>query len=167
MDCSNKCILKRLKEYDKICRKYVIEITCEVECMKNVNEIAQCPGCGAIFIKTPFAPICKTCQQTEQQEIEIVRGYIQDRGYATLDEIHLETGVRYNTLLKMFQRGTFVEYSCVTSYPCSSCGIMITQGISCSRCVEKLEIAARQACQEHRDNENRGVRMYSLEGKNK
>lgn len=129
-----------------------------------MKTMAQCSVCGVIFIKTPFEPICKNCQQAEQQEIELVTGYIQDRGFATIDEIHIDTGVRYNTLLKMFRRGTFIEYGCVTSYPCSSCGVMITQGISCSKCVEKLELVARQARQEqqHRDNENRGVRMYSL-----
>lgn len=133
--------------------------------MKDTQQIAQCPGCGAVFVKTPYEAICRSCQQLEQKDIERVIVYIQDRGFATIDEIHAETGVKHNTLLKMFRRGTLVEYGCVVSYPCSSCGIMIAQGISCSRCIHQLEQAAQQARQENQEKENRGVRMYSLEGK--
>jgi hypothetical protein len=135
----------------------------EVERMK---EVANCPICKTLFVKTPYDTMCRVCQQAEQEDIKIVTNFIQDRKYATIDEIHIETGVRYNVILKMLHRGTLTENGCIVSYPCSSCGIMITQGISCAKCVREIEEAAHKVIHQLRENGNRGVRMYSLDGKN-
>ncbi|CUH94441.1 hypothetical protein P22_0507 [Propionispora sp. 2/2-37] len=98
--------------------------------------LKNCPECGRVFVENP-AGMCPAClEQEERDEIKVV-DFLRDSGKASIEEIHLATGVKEKTILRMMKKGRFIG-DFVISYPCETCGTLITEGRVCLACSKNI-----------------------------
>src|SRR5699024_2472262 len=105
-----------------------------------MKDVANCPRCGAIFLKA-LRPICQQCYQEQEESYDKVSAFIRKKQNrrASIKEVHEATGVDL-TLIQQFVR----EGRLLTSqfpnlgYPCESCGTEIKEGRLCQSCNDNI-----------------------------
>ncbi|MFT8319201.1 MAG: TIGR03826 family flagellar region protein [Sporolactobacillus sp.] len=104
-------------------------------------DLANCVGCGKLFVRTT-SPYCPECQKEQEQKFEKVYRYITSRDHrkATVVEVHEATEVETELIYTWIGEGRLkTSIFPNLSYPCKSCGKMITEGVICASCREKIE----------------------------
>lgn len=108
--------------------------------VSDVGEIANCPQCNAVFVKT-VRSICSGCYAAEEKAFETVYNFLRKRKNreATLVEIVEATGVS-ETLITKFIRENRLRKSQFPNigYPCEKCGKNIVQGKLCNDCGKSI-----------------------------
>ncbi|MPL97849.1 hypothetical protein SDC9_44044 [bioreactor metagenome] len=127
--------------------------------------LKNCPECGRLFVENASG-LCPACyEQVEADEVKVV-DYLRDARKATLQEIHDITGVKENIIMRMLRRGRILSDFAV-SYPCETCGELITEGRLCSRCskgfTDQIKKPAEPAwnASDRKESQKTHERMYS------
>lgn len=106
-----------------------------------MDNIANCPKCGDIFVKTQFRDICQKCWKEEEEAYEAVYKFIRKRENraATIRQVEEATEVEEDLILKFIKTGRLkLTQFPNLGYPCDQCGKIIQKGKLCNSCAEKL-----------------------------
>ncbi|MBP2640620.1 MAG: YvyF: flagellar operon protein [Firmicutes bacterium] len=98
--------------------------------------VANCPQCGKIYMENP-AKLCPACYAAFEADEEKVVEFLRKKRKASLEEIHTGTGVPHKVILRMLKQHRLTSEFQV-SYPCESCGAMITGGRLCADCTKNV-----------------------------
>lgn len=98
--------------------------------------VANCPECGKIYMENP-AKLCPACYAAFEADEEKVVEFLRSKRKASLEEIHAGTGVAHKVILRMMKQHRLTSEFQV-SYPCESCGAMITDGRLCPDCTKNV-----------------------------
>lgn len=106
-------------------------------------KLKNCPSCGKLYADTGIG-MCRDCYEKELEDEAEAARYVRDNPKSSVKEICEATGIKERVILRMIKNGRFIETGVEVSYPCESCGTMITRGRYCDKCNEKLarEVAA-------------------------
>lgn len=139
-----------------------------------MKDIANCPRCGAIFVKT-HRPICHNCYIEQEKNFEKVSTFIRkkENRMATLQEVHEKTGVDLQLIHQFIREGRLLVHNMPNiTYPCESCGKPIREGRLCATCrgnitegLKKLEREKKFAelvKRSQEDSKKRFVTYHSL-----
>lgn len=121
-------------------------------------QIKNCVQCGRLFMYNGARKICPDCVAQEQEYERIVADFVRDNHQANVKQIVDGTGVNEKIIMRMIREGRFVASEYPISYPCESCGKMITHAKYCRDCsknfmdqMAKME-AARSAIKTDRSH---------------
>lgn len=106
-----------------------------------MGELANCPNCGAVFVKNQFRDICEKCWKEEEDAFDMIRQFIRKRENrsASMGQIVEGTGVSEDLVLKFIKKGRLnLTKLPNVGYPCESCGKMIQSGKLCESCARDL-----------------------------
>lgn len=106
-----------------------------------MNDLANCPKCGDIFVKNKFRDLCTKCWKEEELAYDKVYQFIRKRENrtATIHQVVESTEVEEELILKFIRTGRLkLSQFPNLGYPCDKCGKMIQVGKICSSCAEKL-----------------------------
>ncbi|WP_299094872.1 TIGR03826 family flagellar region protein [uncultured Metabacillus sp.] len=121
-----------------------------------MGELANCPTCNALFVRTPFRVVCDACFLEEEKAYETVYRFLRkrDNRKAMLHEVVAETGVAEDLVLKFIRTGRIqlVNFPNL-GYPCDKCGKMIREERMCEGCKKELTKQLRQIEQEEKISE--------------
>lgn len=126
--------------------------------------LKNCPECGKLYIENATG-MCADCyKKVEQDEMKVVE-YLRERRKASLRQIHEDTGVKESLIMRMLKRGRITS-EFVVSYPCETCGKLITKGRLCDACsssiMEQLHAGSKEWQPQERKESLRGnERMYT------
>lgn len=139
----------------------------------EMGELANCPKCNGLFVKSQFRDICDACYKEEEKAFETVYNYLKKRENrkATLIEVSEATEVSEDLILKFIRQGRLqlANYPNL-GYPCERCGTMIREGKLCLECSRdiKREIEKMKMYENSQDHlELRHTTYYVNQPKNK
>ena len=81
------------------------------------------------------ARLCPECYRKQEDDAETVIEFLRDTSKATMEEIHQATGVKHKIILRLLRSGRIMGD---ISYPCDSCGDLITEGRLCNKCSKNI-----------------------------
>jgi flagellar operon protein (TIGR03826 family) len=97
-------------------------------------EMRNCPKCGKIFAYTA-KPICKSCEQKEEETFETIRDYMEQNPTCNLGELSEATGVSPKLITRFIREGRLQITSGLRGeITCESCGKPILTGRYCEDC---------------------------------
>ena len=106
-----------------------------------MSEIANCPECGNIFVRTSTRAVCDTCYREDLKKLEKVLNFLKKRTnrQATLEEVEEGTGVPIETIERFIKTGKIRITSLPNlGYPCKQCAALIREGGLCATCLKDL-----------------------------
>ena len=98
--------------------------------------VANCPECGKIYMENP-AKLCPACYAEFEASEEKVVEFLRKKRKASIEEIHVATGVSHKVILRMMKQHRLTSEFQV-EYPCESCGKPITEGRLCAECTKNV-----------------------------
>lgn len=106
-----------------------------------MNNLDNCPNCGALFVRTEFRDVCEACHKKEEVEFEKVYKFVRmsKNRTATIPTIVEETGVNEDLILKFIKTGRLrTAGNPNIGYPCEKCGTLINIGRLCEKCSHSI-----------------------------
>ena len=104
--------------------------------------LANCPECGGLFVKSEFRLTCEKCFREEEKQYEIVYNYLRKREnrMATMMQVVEATGVKESLIIKFVKAGRLhLSQFPNLGYPCDRCGTLIRDGRLCADCSQDLQ----------------------------
>ncbi|MBD8071392.1 TIGR03826 family flagellar region protein [Bacillus sp. PS06] len=120
-----------------------------------MSELANCPNCGAVFVRNTIREVCETCYKKEEIHFKTVYEFIRKRENrtATIPEVVEATGVEEELIYRFIRIGKLqVAQFPNIGYPCSKCGTLIREGKLCGDCTGGLR---KQISQLEREDEHK------------
>lgn len=106
-----------------------------------MNQLANCPKCHALFVKSEWQSVCSFCLKEEEKQFEIVYDFLrkQKNRQATLHQVSNETGVEEELILK-FIRQKRIQLAKFPNlgYPCERCKTIIREHRFCKACQAEI-----------------------------
>ena len=104
------------------------------------GNLKNCPSCGKLFLAQPKQKLCTDCFEKQREEEESIIRYVNTHPEAsTLDAIVEGTGAPPKEILRMIHESRFLQADREISYPCESCGTLITRGRYCAGCMRDFK----------------------------
>lgn len=134
-----------------------------------MGELANCPKCNGLFVKTQLRTVCNNCYKEEEQAYEKVYKFLKKRENrkAELDVVVEKTGVSKDVILKFIRQGRILLSNFPNlGYPCEKCGKTIREERLCQECKADIHKQLDQMDQEKVISErnkqpNRQTTFYS------
>lgn len=130
------------------------------------GKLANCPGCGRLFVRG-VQTVCEQCRRETEEQFEKVYHYVRkkENRRATVSEVSQATKVKEKTIYRFIREGR-LELADFPNlgYPCESCGAFIRQGKVCEACRRKFNKALDEMEKRVRENseaKNRRQTYYS------
>lgn len=104
-------------------------------------ELANCPNCGSVFVKTNLRDVCEKCYKEEEVAFETVYTFIRkkENRTATIFETSEGTGVNEELIIKFIKTGRLrLAQFPNLGYPCQKCRTIIREGNLCDECVNEF-----------------------------
>ncbi len=109
------------------------------------GNLKNCASCGKLFMAQPKQKLCQDCSERQREEEERLINYVNaHHDAATLDKICEGTGAPRREVLRMIHEGRFLQTDVEVSYPCESCGTLITRGRYCAGCMRDFKSGTAQ-----------------------
>ena len=104
------------------------------------GNLKNCPSCGKLFLAQPKQKLCTDCFEKQREEEESIIRYVNTHPEAsTLDAIVEGTGAPPKEILRMIHESRFLQADREISYPCESCGTLITRRRYCAGCMRDFK----------------------------
>jgi flagellar operon protein (TIGR03826 family) len=107
----------------------------------TMGELANCPKCNTLFVKTQFRTVCDACFKEEETAYETVYQFLRKRENrkALLHEVVEATDVSEELILKFIRNGR-IQLSNFPNlgYPCEKCGESIREDRLCKNCKKNI-----------------------------
>ncbi|ACL70466.1 TIGR03826 family flagellar region protein [Halothermothrix orenii] len=102
--------------------------------------LKNCPKCGKLFAVQGSEKICPVCKKEEEDDFQKVKEYLWDNPGATIEEVHEETGVERETIIKFVKEDRLIAEGLDLEIllECERCGDPITHGRFCEKCQQEL-----------------------------
>jgi flagellar operon protein (TIGR03826 family) len=112
--------------------------------------VANCPKCGRVFVKSNLADICQACLKASDIQCEACIKYLRENRGISLQELSDQTEVPMATIIKFMREGRIsVMSNRNISYPCEVCGTDIRERSMCDSCRQKLKKDVRNTMEDH------------------
>ncbi|WP_108668999.1 TIGR03826 family flagellar region protein [Peribacillus acanthi] len=105
-------------------------------------ELANCPKCDSIFLKSAFRDVCEACFKEEEKLFEKVYNFIRkkENRTATMMQVVEGTGVTEDLIVKFIKAGRLkLAQFPNLGYSCEKCGTTIRDGKLCGACATQLK----------------------------
>ncbi|WP_027965373.1 TIGR03826 family flagellar region protein [Halalkalibacillus halophilus] len=132
-----------------------------------MGDLANCPSCGQLFVKST-QPICRECYQKEEEQFESVYEFVRRKKNraSTMGEVSEATGVDKPLIQKWLREKRLHAASFPNlTYDCERCGEQIYEGKLCSTCATSLQKDLSEAPEKDRtfaekQEEERKAKVY-------
>ncbi|WP_163099306.1 TIGR03826 family flagellar region protein [Peribacillus alkalitolerans] len=107
-----------------------------------MGELANCPKCDAIFVKSAFRDVCDPCFKEEEKLFEKVYNFIRkkENRTATMNQVVEGTEVDEVLIVKFIKTGRLkLAHFPNLGYSCEKCGTTIRDGKICGACAVQLK----------------------------
>ncbi|WP_046178132.1 TIGR03826 family flagellar region protein [Domibacillus tundrae] len=107
-----------------------------------MNEIVDCPRCGALYAQNAFRDVCPKCSRSEEELYQATYTFLRKRENraATIERIIEVTGATEGMIHKWVRKGRLQAAQFPNlGYPCDRCGTVIQKGKMCSSCLQEIE----------------------------
>ncbi|MBB6453632.1 flagellar operon protein (TIGR03826 family) [Salirhabdus euzebyi] len=138
-----------------------------------MGELANCPTCGALFVKG-VQSVCQKCYKEEEKAFETVHGYIRkkENRTATVPEVSETTGVEERLIMKFVkERRLHTTHFPNLTYGCERCGEPIGEGKICNNCKDELraDLSLEEKIETIREKQDRESKItyFSVNRKDK
>ncbi|MFW6028863.1 MAG: flagellar protein [Halanaerobiales bacterium] len=103
-------------------------------------KLKNCVKCGKLFSPQAGEKVCPVCRKEEENEFEMVKEYLWDNPKATIEEVHEETGVERDTIMKFVKEDRLIAEGIDVDWEneCERCGKPISHGKYCLECQQEL-----------------------------
>ncbi len=104
-------------------------------------ELSNCKKCGKLFSPKVSEEVCPVCRDEEEEKFQKVKDYLWDHPKATVEEVHEETGVEEELIIKFVKDGRLIAEGLDLEnivLECERCGTAIANGRFCSSCKDEL-----------------------------
>ena len=121
----------------------------------------NCPRCGKVFMSR-IDTVCPSCVKELDQKYEDVRAYVKEHPHRTIREVSEVCNVSVKTILRFIREGKLEASTGMHGeVTCSKCGVPISSGRMCKKCVGETEkqVAEMKPESEAQKADNR--RMYT------
>ncbi|WP_138419483.1 TIGR03826 family flagellar region protein [Aquibacillus sediminis] len=105
-----------------------------------MGDLANCPQCGALFVKGAIQ-VCRDCYKKEEAAFRTVYDFLKQRKnrQANIPQIVEATGVEEEVIMKFVKEKRLRPSQFPNlSYPCEKCGASINDGIICEKCADEI-----------------------------
>lgn len=112
-----------------------------------MNEVTDCPRCGALYAKNAFRDVCPKCSRSEEELYQAAYTFLRKRENraATMERVVEVTGASEEMIYKWIKKGRLHAAQFPNlGYPCDRCGAIIQRGKMCSKCIDELESDLKQ-----------------------
>ncbi len=102
--------------------------------------LKNCPQCGKLFAADGSHKICPVCRRDEEGDFNKVKEYLWDNPHATIEEVHEDTGVERETIIKFVREDRLIAEGIELDLilECERCGAAISHGRFCENCQQEL-----------------------------
>ncbi len=102
--------------------------------------LKNCTKCGKLFAPQAKEKVCPVCRKEEENEFKKVKEYLWDNPKATIEEVHEETGVERDTIVKFVKEDRLIAEGIEIDWDmeCERCGKPISHGRFCESCQNEL-----------------------------
>ncbi|KKB35973.1 TIGR03826 family flagellar region protein [Bacillus thermotolerans] len=133
-----------------------------------MSEIANCPNCGALFMKNAFLDVCPACSKAEEEAYQRVYQFLRKRENraATIPQLEKALGVERSLIYKWVKKGRLhTAHFPNLGYPCDRCGALIMQGSVCESCRNEVKADLEQIKREEafKEEKNKRATYYLTE----
>ncbi|WP_026691431.1 TIGR03826 family flagellar region protein [Alteribacter aurantiacus] len=135
-----------------------------------MNELANCPKCDRLFVKSLRA-VCRECHQEVEEMFDRVYTFVKKREnrMAVMSDVTEATGVEELQIIRFVKEGRIhLAHMPNVMFPCEGCGKSIREGRICGSCrsgirsgLERVEQEERFASRK-REDENRANTYHSV-----
>ncbi len=103
-------------------------------------DLRNCPHCGKLFAYDGSYKLCNVCRNDEEEDFQKVKNYLWDNPNATIEEVHIETDVKREMIIKFVHDGRLLADGINFNFmlECDRCGKSIVSGKYCSKCQQDL-----------------------------
>ena len=103
-------------------------------------ELRNCPQCGKVFAFDGTHKVCDVCREDEEIKFQRVKEYLWEHPKASIDEVHEETEVEKELIIKFVKDDRLVAEGIDIDIvlECERCGSPITSGRFCNKCQQEL-----------------------------
>jgi flagellar operon protein (TIGR03826 family) len=120
--------------------------------------LANCSRCGRVFsMVSGRRDVCPACVKEEEDNYKKIFHYLSTRPSATAQEIAQDTEVDIKEIYRYVRENRLRLVQADTGLICESCGIPISQGKMCEKCIQKLSDELKQDVTKHRHSPPREV----------
>jgi len=103
--------------------------------------LANCPNCDALFVKTTFRMVCDICFKEEEAQFNKVYQFIRKSANrtATMAQVVDATEVEEELIIRFVKLGKLrLAQFPNLGIPCEQCGQLINEGRLCKKCTENF-----------------------------
>lgn len=106
----------------------------------DLMDLRNCPHCGKIFSYDGTSKVCNVCRNNEESDFQKVKDYLWDNPNATIEEVHTETEVERELIIKFVREGRLLSEGIDFDFmvECERCGLPIPSGRFCNKCQQEL-----------------------------
>lgn len=103
-------------------------------------DLRNCPKCGKLFAYNGTNKLCPVCRDTEEEKYQKVKDYLWDHPHATIEQVHKDTGVERELIIKFVRDGRLISEGIDFDFmiECERCGTPIASGRFCESCQKEL-----------------------------
>ncbi len=100
-------------------------------------QLGNCPKCGKLYLRV--RDICDTCYQKQEDDYLKAAAYLREYPGSTIQEVSDATKVTFAQIRQFILAGRILTgYYQNLSYPCETCGTLISSGRTCANCIKTL-----------------------------
>ena len=125
-------------------------------------ELKNCGECGRLFGYDGENELCKKCRNEEENEFKKVKEYLWKHPNSSIDEVHEETKVKKETIIKFLKEGRLAAEGLDISLElsCERCGTSITKGRYCYDCQQKIINGFKEIGRENKKEKSAQEKMF-------
>ncbi len=136
--------------------------------------IKNCKKCGRIYADDSFA-LCPICRSDNLDEFKVVKDFLYEYPGADIQTVSEKTGVDTKKILKFLREGKLEIKGDSANFilDCERCGVAITSGRFCNKCIAEMErefrgvVSKDSTSATRKDSGRDSDRMYIAERRNK
>ena len=136
-------------------------------------KLKNCVKCGKLFSPQTGEKVCPVCKKEEENDFEKVKEYLWDNPNAKIQEVHEETGVEKDTIMKFVKDDRLVAEGINVDWKheCERCGKPISHGRFCASCQNELVDGfsgdSKKKDKKKKKKHNKSERMYTSDFRDK
>ena len=130
-------------------------------------ELKNCPECGKLFSYEGVNDLCYVCREEQESDFKKVKDYLWEYPNATIEDVHEETGVDREIIIKFIRDDRLVAEGLDVSFElqCKRCETPIQSGRFCERCKKELVDGLNSDSDDKEKRKRKDNKESNLKGK--
>ncbi len=125
-------------------------------------DLKNCSQCGRLFGNDGKNDLCKKCRSEEDNEFKKVKEYLWENPNSTVNEVHEDTGVKKELILKFINEGRLEAegLNIGDESACERCGKSISRGKYCYKCQQTILDGIKDNMKQKKEKKDKGKGMF-------